>query len=159
MNETENWTRGSPSYKSLVSPQPAFYITDFVRSAHWLYSPTWIDFRMSKALKFNQCFLLDIFCFFRLGHPPSFQSGVFPTADIITWRGKQSFPLQPPTHLKCSFLGLRLGVKTIRATHTQARTIITVLDFLLAQNTPPVALWACRLRFFAPRDFARPEIR
>ncbi len=29
------------------------------------------------------------------------------------------------------------------ATHTQARTIITVLDFLLAQNTPPVALWAC----------------
>ena len=39
----------------------------------------------------------------------------------------------------------------------QARTIITVLDFLLAQNTPPVALWACRLRFFAPRDSARPE--
>ena len=38
----------------------------------------------------------------------------------------------------------------------QARTIITVLDFLLAQNTPPVALWACRLRFFAPRDSARP---
>ena len=36
----------------------------------------------------------------------------------------------------------------------QARTIITVLDFLLAQNTPPVALWACRRRFFAPRDSA-----
>ena len=72
---------------------------------------------------------------------------------------KASPPLQPPTHLKCSFLELRLGVKAIRATHTQARTIITVLDFLLAQNTPPVALWACRLRFFAPRDSARPEIR
>ena len=40
------------------------------------------------------------------------------------------------------------------ATHMQARTIITVLDFLLAQNTPPVALWACRRRFFAPRDSA-----
>ena len=45
------------------------------------------------------------------------------------------------------------------ATHMQARTIITVLDFLLAQNTPPVALWACWRRFFAPRDSARPEIR
>ena len=97
--------------------------------------------------------------FYRLWNPLSFYSGVFPTADIITWRGKQSFPLQPPTHLKCSFLGLRLGMKAIRATHTQARTIITVLDFLLAQNTPPVALWAYRRRFFAPRDFARPEIR
>ena len=53
----------------------------------------------------------------------------------------------------------RLGMKAINATHTQARTIITVLDFLLAQNTPPVALWACRRRFFAPRDSARPEIR
>ena len=56
---------------------------------------------------------------------PHFISGIFPTAVFITWRGKQSFPLQPPTHLKCSFLGLRLGVKAIRATHTQARTIIT----------------------------------
>ena len=28
----------------------------------------------------------------------------------------------------------------------QARTIITVLDFLLAQNTPPVVLWTCRRR-------------
>ena len=27
----------------LVSPQPAFYITDFVRSTIWLHSPTWID--------------------------------------------------------------------------------------------------------------------
>ena len=34
-----------------------------------------------------------------------------------------------------------------------------VLDFFLAQNTPPVALWACRLRFFAPRGIARSEIR
>ena len=82
------------------------------------------------------------------GIRPHFISGVCPTADFITCRGKQSFPLQPPTHLKCSFLGLRLGVKAIRATHMQLRTIITVLDFLLAQNTPPVALWACRLRFF-----------
>ena len=52
-----------------------------------------------------------------------------------------------------------LSIKVIRATHTQIGTIITVLDFLLAQNTPPVALWACRRRFFAPRDSARPEIR
>ena len=27
------------------------------------HSPTWIDFRISKALKSNQCFLLNIFCF------------------------------------------------------------------------------------------------
>ena len=34
-----------------------------------------------------------------------------------------------------------------------------LLDFLLAQSTPPVTLWVCRRRLFAPRDFARPEIR
>ena len=34
-----------------------------------------------------------------------------------------------------------------------------LLDFLLAQSTPPVALRACRRRLFAPRDSARPEIR
>ena len=30
-----------------------------------------------------------------------------------------------------------------------------VLDFFLAQNTPSIALWACRRRFFAPRGIAR----
>ena len=33
---------------------------------------------------------------------------------------------------------------------------LAVLDLLLAQSTPPIALWACRLRLFAPRDSARP---
>ena len=56
----------------------------------------------------------------------------------------------------CSILYLLIK---INATHMQARTIITVLDFLLAQNTPPVTLWVCRRRLFAPRDSARPEIR
>ena len=38
----------------LVSPQPTyFYITDFVRSTHWLYPPTWVDFCLLIALKFN----------------------------------------------------------------------------------------------------------
>ena len=31
-----------------------------------------------------------------------------------------------------------------------------LLDFVLAQSTPPVALRACRRRLFAPRDSARP---
>ena len=31
-----------------------------------------------------------------------------------------------------------------------------LLDFLLAQSTPPVTLWVCRRRLFAPRDSARP---
>ena len=30
-----------------------------------------------------------------------------------------------------------------------------VLDFFLAQNTPSIALWACRRRFFTPRGIAR----
>ena len=32
---------------------------------------------------------------------------------------------------------------------------LAVLDLLLAQSTPPAALWACRLRLFTPRGIAR----
>ena len=31
-----------------------------------------------------------------------------------------------------------------------------LLDFILAQSTPPVTLWVCRRRLFAPRDSASP---
>ena len=48
----------------LVSPQPTyFYITDFVRSTHWLYPPTRFDFWLIMALKFSYRFLLSVFCF------------------------------------------------------------------------------------------------
>ena len=40
-----------------------FYITDFVRSTHCFYSPMWIDFWISQALKFNYIFLSS--CIFR----------------------------------------------------------------------------------------------
>ena len=80
-----------------------FYITDFVRSTYCLLSSTRVDFWLLIALKSNQCFLLSVFCFFRLRHPPSFQSGVFPTADILFMQGDGcAVPRQPPTYLMCS---------------------------------------------------------
>ena len=110
MNETENCTRGSPSYKSLVSPQPAFYMTDFARSTSWLLSPTWIDFRKSKALKGQlKHFTKHYFVFSACGICPHFISGICPTAVLYLCRGRLCRPPAPPQTfaLKCGKNGAK----------------------------------------------------
>ena len=94
---------GKTQKTRLVSPQPAFYITGFARLTNWLHPPTWIDFWLIMTLKFNQCFLLNILCFFRLWNLPSFHSGICPTADFIICRGNGT-AVPPPAPLRHSQL-------------------------------------------------------
>ena len=96
-----------------------FYMTDFARSTIWLHSPTWIDFSLF---------------FPAWGIRPLFNRASFLRRILLLEGGGEAKlppPLQPPTHLTSSSTGCksmktkRLGMKAIRATHMQARTIIT----------------------------------
>ena len=65
--KTDYWTHEVRHIKSFA-PTNVFLYNGLRASTYWLLSPTWIDFRKSKALKFNYRFLLNVFCFFRLRH-------------------------------------------------------------------------------------------
>ena len=62
------------------------------------------------------------------------------------------------THTQREQLSLNETLSGSRLSEHEVR-VKALLDFLLAQSTPPVTLWVCRRRLFAPRDSARPEIR
>ena len=81
----------------LVSPQPAcFCITGGMFNNLFLFPN--VDWLLVDYSVEVQLTLFTKHHFSACGICPHFISGIYPTADIITCRGKLCFPLQPSTH-------------------------------------------------------------
>ena len=52
-------TKNTPSF----APTCVFLYDGLCAFNFWVHPPTWVDFWLFMALKSNQCFLLNIFCF------------------------------------------------------------------------------------------------
>ena len=128
-------------------------MTDFVRPIIRFHPTMRVDFSFIIALKFSYIFFLHIcFAIFFLC------KGLKPPCDPMELYNCLSIKVIRQPICRHEQLSLSETLSGSRLFERVAR-VKALLDFLLAQSTPPVALRACRRRLFAPRDSARPEIR